>query len=74
MRDLTTILAGALGGAVIAIVFVFTAAQTGMLPMPAGGMTGEAIRSYLMAHPELVSQMTDRMTEQSQALADKAAE
>jgi protein-disulfide isomerase len=73
MRDLTTILAGALGGAVIAIAFVFSAAETGMLPMPAGGATGEAIRSYLMAHPELVSQMNDKAAEQQQVAQDKAA-
>ena len=53
MRDLTTIVAGALGGALLAVVIVFAAAQNGMLPMPAGS-SGDAIRAYLLAHPELV--------------------
>ena len=73
MRDLTTIIAGALGGALIAIVLIFAAAQNGMLPMPAGGTSGEAIRGYLLAHPELVSQMNDKLAMQQQADQDKVA-
>ena len=47
MRDLTTILAGALGGALLAVVIIFAAAQNGMLPMH---MTpGQAIHDYLLA-------------------------
>ncbi len=70
MRDLTTIIAGALGGALIAIVIIFTAAQNVMLP---GAASGDAIRAYLLSHPELVSQMNDRLASQQQADQDKQA-
>ena len=70
MRDLTTIIAGALGGALIAIVIVFAAAQNGMLP---GAASGDAIRAYLLAHPEIVGQMNDKVAAQQQADQDKAA-
>jgi protein-disulfide isomerase len=73
MRDLTTIIAGALGGALIAIVIVFAAAQNGMLPMPAGAASGDAIRAYLMAHPEIVGQMNDKLAAQQQVDQDKQA-
>jgi protein-disulfide isomerase len=72
MRDLTTIIAGALGGALIAIVIVFVAAQNGMLPMPAGAANGDAIRSYLLSHPEIMAQMNDSLAQQQAANQDKA--
>ncbi len=50
MRELTTIIAGALGGALLAVVIIFAAAGNGMLPMPQGAVSGNAIRDYLMAH------------------------
>ena len=71
MRDLTTIIAGALGGALIAIVIVFTAAQSGMLP--AGAANGEAIRAYLLSHPEIVTQMNDSLAQQEAANQKKLA-
>ena len=73
MRDLSTILAGALGGALLAVAIVFEAASFGMLPMPAGGVTGDQIRAYLLAHPGLVSEMSDKYQAEQQAQADKAA-
>jgi protein-disulfide isomerase len=73
MRDLTTIIAGALGGALLAVVIIFAAAGNGMLPVPAGGVSGDAIHDYLMAHPNLVSEMTDKYQTQQAADQDKAA-
>jgi protein-disulfide isomerase len=73
MRDLTTIIAGALGGALLAVVIIFAAAERGLLPVPAGAVSGEAIRDYLMAHPGLVSEMSDRYQAQQAADQDKAA-
>jgi protein-disulfide isomerase len=73
MRELTTIIAGALGGALLAVVIIFAAAGNGMLPMPQGAVSGNAIRDYLMAHPGLVSEMTDKLQAQQQADQDKAA-
>jgi protein-disulfide isomerase len=73
MRDLTTILAGALGGALLAIVIIFVAAANGMLPMPAGAVSGDAIHAYLMAHPTILAEMSDKAQEQQQADQDKAS-
>ena len=74
MRDLTTILAGALGGALLAVVIIFAAASNGMLPMPAGpAVSDNAIHDYLMAHPGLLSEMSDKYQAQQQADQDKAA-
>jgi protein-disulfide isomerase len=74
MRDLTTILAGALGGALLAVVIIFAAASNGMLPLPQGAaVSGDAIHDYLMAHPGLVSEMSDKYQAQQAADQDKAA-
>jgi protein-disulfide isomerase len=74
MRELTTIIAGALGGALLAVVLIFAAANHGMLPLPQDGdVSGNAIHDYLLAHPGLVSEMTDKYQEQQQADQDKAA-
>jgi protein-disulfide isomerase len=74
MRDITTILAGALGGALLAVVVIFAAAGSGMLPMPQGStLSDKAIHDYLMSHPGLVSEMTDKFQAQQQADSDKAA-
>ncbi len=68
MQDWTKILAGALGGAFLAVMIVFVAADRGLLP---GGPGGGAIRAYLLNHPELVAEMTDRLQKQQEA-ADEA--
>jgi len=78
MRDLTTILAGALGGALLAVVLIFAAASNGILPMPpgimaGGAVSGEAIHDYLMAHPTILSEMNDKAEALAQADQDKAA-
>ena len=67
MRELTTIIAGALGGALLAVVIIFAAAGNGMLPMPQGAVSGDAIHDYLLAHPSLVSEMSDKFQAQQQA-------
>ncbi len=68
MRDWKNIAAGALGGALLAVVIVFLAASRGWLP-GAGGTIN--IRGYLLSHPELLTEMTDRLQKQ-QELADEA--
>src|SRR4051812_21431446 len=62
MRDGMTGLLGALGGALLAIVIVFAAANTGLLP----GFGDSHIRAYLLAHPELVGEMTQKAQIQQQ--------
>ncbi len=76
MRDITTILAGALGGALLAVVIIFSAASNGMLPLPqtAGSVSGDAIHDYLLAHPSLVGEMNDKFQAQQQADQDKASQ
>src|SRR5271155_5135394 len=68
MKDWTGVLAGALGGAALAVAIVFAAASQGMLPGNGGGGN---IRAYLLNHPELVAEMTDRLQKQQEA-ADEA--
>ena len=52
-------LAGAVGGALLAVAITFAAAKTGLLPV-----SGPALHAYLMAHPEIVAEMTDRLQAQ----------
>ncbi len=73
MRDLTNIIAGALGGALLAVMIVFAAAKDGMLPMPVAGVSGEGIRDYLLSHPSIVAEMNDKLQAQQQADQDKVA-
>lgn len=74
MRDLTTILAGALGGALLAVVIIFAAAGNGMLPIPQGAPTpGAAIHDYLLANPGLLAEMGEKYQAQQQAVQDRAA-
>ncbi|HXR95845.1 MAG TPA: thioredoxin domain-containing protein [Rhizomicrobium sp.] len=68
MHDGLKFLAAALGGALLAVVIVFAAADRGLLP---GGPGGGNIRAYLLNHPELVAEMTDRLQKQQDA-ADEA--
>jgi protein-disulfide isomerase len=70
MRDLMTATTGALFGALLAVVIVFSAASHGLLP---GRGTDTDIHAYLMAHPELVQQMTDRLQARQQAEDDAKA-
>jgi protein-disulfide isomerase len=68
MRDWTSVVAGALGGALLAVVIVFMAAGQGWLP---GRGNDINIRGYLLSHPELLAEMTDRLQTQQEA-ADQA--
>lgn len=68
MRDGMKFLLAGLGGAVLAVMVVFVAAGQGLLPGAGGGAN---IRAYLLNHPELIAEMTDRL--QKQQDADDAA-
>lgn len=69
MRDWIKVLAGALGGGFLAVLIVFIAADKGLLP---GGPAN--IRGYLLSHPELVAEMSERLQQQQEAAdAAKAA-
>ena len=59
MRDWTSVAAGAIGGALLGVVIVFAAAHQGWLPGTSGSATN--IRGYLLSHPELLAEMTDRL-------------
>ena len=73
MRELTTILAGAFAGALIAVVIIFAAASNGLLPGAQGAMSGDAIHAYLLEHPTIVNEMGEKLQAQEQAQKDKAA-
>ena len=68
MKPGITVFAGAVGGALLAVAIVFAAASQGYLPHNSGGAD---IRSYLLSHPELVSQMTDLLQQRQQAETDR---
>jgi len=64
-------LAGAMGGALLAVAIVFATAAAGLLPV-----SGRQVHDYLLAHPQLVAEMTDRLQKQQddeQARAQSAA-
>ena len=71
MRDMTTVLAGALGGALLAVVLIFAAAANGLLPMPAAAVSGDSIHDYLIAHPAILNEMSDKAQQLAQADQDK---
>ena len=48
MRDFFITLAGAIGGAVLAVVVIWSMAQRGLLPI-----NDRQMQTYLMLHPEL---------------------
>lgn len=70
MRDWAVALAGAVGGACIALAAMMALANLGLLP---DGASDAHIRSYLLGHPELVAEMTDRLQAQQQAADDAKA-
>jgi protein-disulfide isomerase len=69
VRSWTIVLAGAVCGAMMGVAIIFAAANHGLLPHNEGGSN---IRSYLLTHPELVSQMTDLLQAKQQAETDRA--
>ena len=60
--------AGALGGAVIAVAIVFALASGGALPV-----AGPKIHDYLMSHPEIAAEMNDRYQDLQAAAQDDAS-
>ena len=68
MRNWVSAITGALGGALLAVVVIFAAARQGWLPGTGGPVN---IRGYLLSHPEILSEMTDRL-QMLQDAQDKA--
>jgi protein-disulfide isomerase len=71
MRAFVITLAGAIGGAVLAVAIILTIAQKGMLPI-----NDRQMQTYLMLHPELAPAMIGRaqaLDEQKQQTAQMAA-
>ncbi len=64
-----TTLTSALTGAVIAVASVYVLSAAGLLPTP---NTTTTVRTYLLAHPEILVAMSNRLQEQQQ-VADDAA-
>lgn len=62
MKTFVTTLAGAIGGAVLAVAIVFTLAQRGYLPI-----NDRQMQTYLMLHPELAAAMMGRYQAQEDA-------
>ncbi len=57
--------AGGLGGAALALVLVFGAAKAGLLPA-----SGPAIHDYLVTHPEVLVDMSNRLQANQEAQTD----
>lgn len=68
--DWRTAAAGGIGGAALAVIAVFALAQAGLLP--ASGAGDRAIRDYLLAHPEVLIAMSNKLQVQQQT-AENAA-
>jgi len=71
MRGFGSTLAGAIGGAALAVVIVLTLAQNGLLPI-----NDRQMQTYLMLHPELAPAMMSRaqaLDEQKQQAVQTAA-
>lgn len=66
--DWRTAAAGGLAGAILAITIVLALAESGLLPGSA--RNGGTIRDYLMAHPEILIAMSNKLQVQQQADAD----
>ena len=61
---------GVLGGAALALVLVFGASALGLLPQKAA-LDGKQLRGYLLGHPELIVDMTNRLQAQQAIDADR---
>ncbi len=64
-----TAVLGGLGGAVLAVIVVFGLARGGLL---GGGSSQTAIHNYLMAHPEILVAMSNKLQMQQQDSDDAA--
>lgn len=62
---------GALGGAAIAVVIVFGTALLGAFPQRAA-FDGKQVRSYLLAHPDILVDMTDKLQDDQAAAEDRS--
>lgn len=67
MRAFIITLAGAIGGAVLAVAIVFTLAQRGYMPI-----NDRQMQTYLMLHPELAAAMMGRYQAQEDARQQQA--
>ncbi len=63
---------GALGGAALAVVIVFASAALGLLPLRTAANDGRAIRAYLLAHPDILVDMTNKLQDDQAADAEAA--
>ncbi|HWD27775.1 MAG TPA: thioredoxin domain-containing protein [Rhizomicrobium sp.] len=52
---------GALGGAVIAVAVVFASAALGYFPHPANRIDGKALHAWLVAHPQVLAEMSSKL-------------
>ena len=52
---------GALGGAAIAVTIVFASALLGALPQRPAPLDGRQLRAYLLAHPDILVDMSNRL-------------
>ncbi|MEI9885227.1 MAG: DsbA family protein [Rhizomicrobium sp.] len=62
---------GALGGAVIAVAVVFASAALGLLPQRAAPLDGRELRAYMLAHAEILVDMTNKLQDDQSAAADR---
>lgn len=61
---------GALGGAVLAVAVVFGAASLGHFPQPK--RDGSEIRAYLLDHPQVLAEVSDKLQDVQAAASDQA--
>ncbi len=66
--DIKPAVAGALAGAIAALVTVFGAVSFGVLPI--GPRADAQIRDYLLAHPQILVTMTDKLQQQQEVASD----
>lgn len=65
--ELKTATLGAIGGAALAIIVVFGSAYAGLLPA-----SGAQMRAWLLANPQILMDMTNKLAADQQAEADRA--
>jgi protein-disulfide isomerase len=61
---------GALGGAAIAVAIVFGSALLGAFPQ--APLDGRQVRAYLLSHPQILAELTDRLQDEQADAADQA--
>ncbi len=61
---------GGLGGAIIAVAAIYASAALGLLPV----RNDAAFHDYLMAHPDIVVAMADKLQEEQQEADDRASQ